>query len=115
MKTLTLLFFIFFSSVIFSQESPGPSDELKDFSLSQCYPNPFNPSTKISFSISQPTFTQLKIYDVFGREITTLVNELLQEGSHSYQFNGKNLASGVYFYSLKAGNYSATKKMILTK
>jgi hypothetical protein len=88
---------------------------ITDFKLEQNYPNPFNPSTQISFSILQPCFTQLKIYDVFGKEITTLVNGFLEEGTHSYQFDGKNLASGVYFYTLKAGNYTATKKMIMTK
>ncbi len=81
----------------------------------QNFPNPFNPTSQINFSIPQASAVQLKIDDVFGREVTTLVNELLQEGSHSYQFNGMNLASGVYFYSLKAENYSATKKMILIR
>lgn len=89
--------------------------KINGFTLSQCYPNPFNPTSQIAFSIPQAAFTQLKVYDMFGREIQTLVNEQLSEGNHSFQFNGKNLASGVYFYTLKAGNYSATKKMILTK
>ena len=97
------------------QSKPIKSNKINNFSLSQCYPNPFNPTTQISFSISQPSFTQIKVYDVFGREIETLVNDFLTEGTHSYLFNGKNLASGVYFYSLKAGNYTATKKMILSK
>jgi len=57
----------------------------------------------------------LKIYDVFGREVKTLVAGFLPEGSHSYQFNAKNFTSGVYFYTLKAGNFTDTKKMILTK
>jgi hypothetical protein len=91
------------------------NNNIEDFNLSQCYPNPFNPTTQISFSISQPSNTQLKVYDIYGREIKTLVNEFLSEGNHSYEFSGKNLASGVYFYTLKAGGYSATKKMILTK
>jgi hypothetical protein len=88
---------------------------LTTYDLLQNFPNPFNPTTQLSFSIPNPSFTQLKVYDVFGREITTLVNEFLQEGIYNYEFNGKKLASGVYFYTLTAGNYSETKKMVLTK
>ena len=87
----------------------------QDVFLSQNFPNPFNPTSQISFSLPQPSLTQLKVYDVFGRELQTLVDGLLAEGNHSYSFNGKDLASGVYFYTLKTGNYTATKKMILTK
>jgi hypothetical protein len=87
----------------------------KSYALEQNYPNPFNPTSQISFSIPQASFVQLKVYDVFGKELNTLVDGFLNEGNHSCEFNGKNLASGVYFYTLKAGNYSATKKMILTK
>jgi hypothetical protein len=88
---------------------------ISDYKLFQNYPNPFNPTSQISFSIPKSSLVQLRIYDVFGRDVQTLVDGFLSEGNHYYQFNGKNFASGVYFYTLKVGNYSATKKMILTK
>jgi hypothetical protein len=83
--------------------------------LQQNYPNPFNPSTTISFSIPTSEFVTLKVYDVLGREIATLVNENLSAGSYSYNFDASNLTSGVYFYKLQAGKYSETKKMLLSK
>ncbi len=85
------------------------------FTLSQNYPNPFNPSTTISFDLPNSEFVTLKVYDVLGREITTLVNEELYAGQHTKVFNAENLSSGVYFYKLQAGNFSETRKMILTK
>ena len=88
---------------------------VNNFELKQNYPNPFNPSTTISFSIPTSEFVTLKVYDVLGREIATLVNENLSEGSYSYNFDAKNLTSGVYFYKLQAGKYSETKKMLLSK
>lgn len=86
-----------------------------DYLLFQNYPNPFNPVSQINFTIPKASHVQLKIYDVFGREVEILVNGFLQEGNHSCQFNRKNLASGVYFYTLKACDYIDTKKMILMK
>jgi len=83
--------------------------------LSQNYPNPFNPSTTISFSIPTSEFVTLKVYDMLGREVATLVNENLSAGSYSYNFDASNLTSGVYLYKLQAGKYSETKKMILMK
>ncbi len=88
---------------------------VNDFKLNQNYPNPFNPSTKISFSIPTSEFVTLKVYDVLGREVATLVNENLNAGSYSYNFDASNLTSGVYLYKLQAGKYSETKKMILSK
>ena len=93
------------------------------FSLSQNYPNPFNPSTKIKYSIPQVTLRQaqsdikvtLKVYDILGREVATLVNEEKPVGSYEVEFNGINLPSGIYFYQLKAGQFSEAKKMILLK
>ncbi len=83
--------------------------------LNQNYPNPFNPNTTISFSLPKNEFVSLKIFDILGREVTILINEELSSGIHSKQWNANNLSSGIYFYTLKAGNYSATKKMILIK
>lgn len=92
----------------------------ESFSLMQNYPNPFNPSTTINFTITNSgeqvgSFTTLKIYDVLGKEITTLVNEYKPAGNYKAQFNATNITSGVYFYKLTSGNFSETKKMILLK
>jgi hypothetical protein len=88
---------------------------LNDFNLTQNYPNPFNPSTRISFSIPQNSFVTLKVFDVLGNEIETLVNRDLEAGSYELEFIGKNLTSGVYFYNITAGDFSKTMKMILSK
>jgi photosystem II stability/assembly factor-like uncharacterized protein len=85
------------------------------YHLSQNYPNPFNPSTTISFSIPNSDFVTLKVYDVLGREVATLVNENLTAGSYSYNFDASNLTSGVYLYKLQAGKYNEMKKLVLTK
>ncbi|MFH0735226.1 MAG: T9SS type A sorting domain-containing protein [bacterium] len=85
------------------------------FELAQNYPNPFNPSTTILFSLLTKEFVTLKIYDVLGKEIITLVNEELNAGKHSKQWNAEGLSSGIYFCNLKAGNNSSIKKMILLK
>jgi hypothetical protein len=85
------------------------------FSLMQNYPNPFNPSTKIKFSILHSQFTTLKVFDILGREVRTLVNEVKQPGTYEVEFNASDLSSGIYFYSIKAGEFSAVKKLMLIK
>ena len=85
------------------------------YDLSQNYPNPFNPTTTINFSISKPGLVTLKVYNVLGKEIATLVNDPKVAGSYSVNFNGENLSSGVYFYRLEANDFVAIKKMVLTK
>ena len=87
------------------------------FSLSQNYPNPFNPSTVISWQLAVSTFVNLRIYDLLGREVATLVDEFQQAGFHNSTFNTQNwsLTSGVYFYTFQASDYIETKKMILIK
>lgn len=87
----------------------------KDFNLDQNYPNPFNPSTKIRYAIPQYSFVELSIYDALGNVVQKLVNENLDAGNYEINFNASGLASGVYFYQIKAGNFSATKKLILMK
>ena len=87
----------------------------KVFSLKQNYPNPFNPATTISFSIPQKSFVTIKIYDVLGNEITTLVNAEKQSGNYNIKFDGSRLASGIYFYRMQAGKFISTKKLILLK
>jgi hypothetical protein len=96
----------------------------QSFSLHQNYPNPFNPVTKIKFDIPQRHLpllggdregVLLKIYDLLGREVTTLVNEQLSPGSYSVEWDGTGFASGVYFYSLLTNDFVETKRMVLIK
>ena len=87
----------------------------KEFNLSQNYPNPFNPSTKISWQSPVASHQTLKIYDMLGNEVAKLVDEEKPAGSYTVSFDGSKLASGVYFYQLKAGDHVETKKMILMK
>jgi hypothetical protein len=94
------------------------------FRLEQNYPNPFNPVTKIHFNIApllrgvneaRGVLTTLKVYDILGREIQTLVNEKLHPGTYEVTFDGRNFASGIYFYQLKSGDFIETKKMLMIK
>jgi len=85
------------------------------FSLSQNYPNPFNPSTKIEYSIPEESFVQLKVYDVLGNEVATIVNEEQNAGTYRADFSGSNLASGLYIAQIKAGNFTKAIKMSLMK
>jgi hypothetical protein len=85
------------------------------FALHQNYPNPFNPSTTIKFQISNSEFTTLKVYNILGKEVSTLISKKLNSGNHTCTFDGKNLASGIYYYQLVAGDYREVKKMILLR
>ena len=87
----------------------------KTYSLSQNYPNPFNPVTKINFAIPKDGFVSIKVYDILGREVITLVNEEKTAGYYSVDFNASNLASGVYFYRMESGTFSDVKRMLLIK
>jgi hypothetical protein len=86
-----------------------------EFALSQNYPNPFNPTTSIRFDLPQASFVKLTIIDVMGREVATVVNGMRDAGSHSVTFDGSKLASGIYLYSLTAGEFTTTQKMVLIK
>ncbi len=88
---------------------------LTTFNLSQNYPNPFNPNTNIRYAISSAQLVALKVYDVLGNEVATLVNEYKPAGSYEINFNAIELTSGVYFYKLQAGEFYETRKMILLK
>jgi hypothetical protein len=88
---------------------------INDYSLEQNYPNPFNPSTKIVFQIPESENVSLKIYDVLGNEIVSLINEKKDPGKYEIGFNASHLSSGIYFYTLRAGAFINTKKMILIK
>jgi hypothetical protein len=109
---------VYGDTTVVSVEDETPTQPT-EFSLSQNYPNPFNPTTTIRFTISDLRFTILKVYDVLGNEVATLVNEELPAGEYEVEFNPASSirypASGIYFYQLRAGDYSATKKMILLK
>ena len=85
------------------------------YSLSQNYPNPFNPTTAISYRLSALSNVKLVVFDLLGREVTTLVNEKKEPGNYSVNFNASNLTSGVYFYKITAGSFTETKKMTLVK
>ena len=91
------------------------SDVVTTYNLDQNYPNPFNPTTTISFSIPQNGLVTLKIYDILGREVATLLNEEKNSGAYTLSFDASNLPSGTYIYSIHSGNYSSTKKMMLLK
>ena len=96
-------------SFIFSYTGP------KEFKLEQNFPNPFNPTTKIQYQLPQDSRVTLKVYDILGSEVATLVNEEQEAGYKEVQFTGNNIASGMYVYRLQAGDYISTKKMMLLK
>ena len=101
-----------------SQVTSVKSNEIEqptEYFLSQNYPNPFNPTTTISFAIPKNQNVELKVYDILGTEVVTLVNEEKPQGSYEIQFEGSGLTSGIYFYQLKTSTFVETKKMILMK
>lgn len=92
------------------------SDEIPvNFSLSQNYPNPFNPVTKINFALPKSGMVTLKVYDVLGKEVATLVNEIKNAGTYSVDFNASTFSSGIYFYKIETNGFSSVKKMMLIK
>ena len=97
------------SNQILSAEIP------EQFSLSQNFPNPFNPSTKITYSLKSSVPVKLSIYDMLGRNIITLVNDVQGPGTYQVEFNGANFSSGVYLYRLEAGEFIETKSMLMVK
>ncbi|MBX7042008.1 MAG: T9SS type A sorting domain-containing protein [Ignavibacteria bacterium] len=101
-----------------SDNNPGAEDNTivpKEYSLQQNFPNPFNPATRINYELPAESFVTLKIYDITGKEMETLVNENQNAGTYSVQFDGSRFASGVYFYRFEAGNYVQVRKMFLVK
>ncbi|MGA1465454.1 MAG: T9SS type A sorting domain-containing protein [Balneolaceae bacterium] len=92
-----------------------PNTTPSEYSLNQNYPNPFNPSTSISFSLPQSGRVQLEVYDITGRFITRLVDGMMGVGTHTVQFSGENIPSGVYIYTLKTEGYTSVRKMMLVK
>jgi hypothetical protein len=92
---------------------PGKPPNL--FVLRQNYPNPFNPTTTIKFELPRASHVSLVVYDILGRQVSVLVNERKDTGVYEVKFDGSSLASGVYFYRIQAGDYVATKKLLLMK
>lgn len=103
------------SEVTYSPSTSDPTNFPKSIVLKQNYPNPFNPSTTISFSLPAKAVVSLKIYDIIGRDIETLVFKELSAGIHSVQWNAKRLTSGIYFYRLQTASFVQTKKLLLLK
>ena len=90
-------------------------ETVKEYSLSQNYPNPFNPSTEINYTLAKSGNITLKIYNLLGSEIATLVSGFMEAGKHSVKFDATDITSGIYFYTIKADNFTSTRKMILMK
>jgi hypothetical protein len=86
-----------------------------EFALEQNFPNPFNPSTRIDFTLPRAEYVELKVFNVLGKEVATLISDNLAQGNHTHTFNANNLAGGVYYYQISAGAYQDVKKMILLR
>mgnify|MGYP003537044038 FL=1 len=94
----------------------GNGNEIPElFSLSQNYPNPFNPVTNIKFSIPTGGNVKLTVFDITGKEVAVLVNQNMNAGNYTADFDASQLSSGIYFYTLSSGSYTDTKKMVLVK
>jgi hypothetical protein len=103
-----------YSTGINNEESKGRVPQ--NYTLSQNYPNPFNPSTRIEFELKEDSKVKLTVYNVLGEEVAELVNGEINAGTHTVEFSGTNLASGIYVYRLDAGNkFTETKKMVLMR
>jgi hypothetical protein len=94
---------------------PDPNVVVSDYTLAQNYPNPFNPTTDIKFTVAKEGFVTLKVYDILGKEVAVLVNEHMQSGGYTADFNASELASGTYIYTLSVNGVSISKKMMLLK
>ncbi|MBK7631926.1 MAG: T9SS type A sorting domain-containing protein [Ignavibacteriales bacterium] len=98
-----------------TEVNENPTVIVNTFELYQNYPNPFNPSTKISWQSPASGWQTLKVFDVLGRDVATLVDEYKTAGNYEIEFNAIELSTGIYFYQLKAGSFAQTRKMILLK
>ena len=119
---LILLFFMYLSSLSFAGQAQKnntnqnvSSIDLSSFKLNQNYPNPFNPSTQIKYSIPVETHVELKVYNVLGNEVATLVNEEEPAGEYTVKFSASSLSSGVYIYRLQTDYSTITRKMTLIR
>ena len=108
------------ASLLLIESGNNPSDvkydhTVSEYFLSNAYPNPFNPETNIRFTLPEDGYTSLKIYNILGKEVKTLINEYKSRGSYTIKFNAEGLPGGVYFYKLSSKNFTETKKLILLK
>jgi len=108
------LFVVRFSPLV-GVNTPVSSGEPTQFELASNYPNPFNPTTQIRFSLPQAEHVTIKIYNMLGQVVSTILDERKSAGNHNVQFNGRNIESGVYLYRIEAGEFRAVKKMVLSK
>jgi len=99
----------------FHKEEAGNDASPEGTTLNQNYPNPFNPTTKIQFTVVNRQLTIVKVYDVLGREVTTLVNEVKEPGTYTVEFDGSNLSSGVYLYRMQVGDVVQTRGLLLLR
>ena len=108
---------IFIAAVDFTYPVVSVDDDLFaiKFDLEQNYPNPFNPSTKINYTLAERSIVTLKVYDVLGNEVATIVNTTQEAGKHSVNFDASQLSSGLYIYTIKTGNFTSSRKMMLLK
>jgi hypothetical protein len=102
-------------SIVTSVDDESSDDNIRDYKLHQNYPNPFNPATNISYNIPSQSFVSIKVYDLLGNEIATLVNEEKSAGNFQVEFNATGLSSGIYFYKFQSGPFVEFKKMVLIK
>jgi hypothetical protein len=106
---------------VFRSRFPTTNDDDDDtntpafYRLEQNYPNPFNPSTRIQFQVQSSEFVSLKLYDLLGREVATLVSEEMKPGRYERRLDGSGLASGVYIYRLQAGGFIQSRKLLLLR
>lgn len=108
------------ATIIEAELSPASAEQINNFvpdnfQLEQNYPNPFNPTTTIRYALPEVSFAMIKVYDMLGNEVITLINEEQAAGNYEVDFNATGLSSGMYFYTLKAGNFVETRKMLLLK
>jgi hypothetical protein len=104
-----------YNGTLITEIKENKSFSLSSYKLNQNFPNPFNPSTIISFSIPVQEKVSLKVYNILGMEVSTLLNEVRTSGNYSIHFDAKNFPSGIYFYELKTGNFRDVKKMTILK
>ena len=102
-------------SQILTDVAPQSSEVPGEYTLAQNYPNPFNPATKIGFGVTGYGLVSLKVYDVLGREVATLVNEVKAPGSYTVQWNAASVAGGVYFYRLSTSDFVQTRKLVVLR
>jgi hypothetical protein len=112
---VTAQYYHFSTEIVVVVPSTGNDPVVNEFTLEQNYPNPFNPSTSINYTLAERSSVSLKVYDVLGEEVATLVNTSQDVGEHTINFDASELASGLYIYTLNAGSFTSSKKMMLLK